>query len=63
MDTVHQGQGVPELSHVLSASVQLVVGAGQIGLPPCTGLFWNLLINNLNCTYQSLDILLDWNFY
>ena len=56
------GPGVPGLSHVSSAAVRLVVGVGQAGLPPCTGLFWNLLINNLNClncTYKSLDILLD----
>ena len=34
---------MPRFPHVSSAAVRLVVGAGQAGLPPCTGLFWNLL--------------------
>ena len=36
------GPGVPGLSPVSSAAVRLVVGACPTGLPPCTGLFWNL---------------------
>ena len=50
------GRGVPGLSHVSSMAIQLVVGAGQAGLPPCTGLFWNLLLYTLNYVAYILVI-------